>query len=270
MNSYYAIIQRSLLAAILLVTTLSSCKKLDYTDEFTTFANVYFINNSVIQVDMQARYNGEPIAWNHGSGEIRCIPGKAELAFYDRRTNTVQAEKTITIDPARPDTFLLFQPVEGGQVSFLDPKAQANEAAAPEGFMKIKIANYTPELLPYEKIDVIVIAEYYDEEFNTIAENIDTIFNVSQNLDDETYHTVLKANHEINGYRFSFRDHATGQEVKSLGGTAHLGLGFYPYIGVKHIFTIYLTAYEEWGEHESFIKKGEKFYSVVSNVLFED
>lgn len=253
-----------------LITVLSSCKKLDYKNEFAEFASVYFLNNSVISVEMQARYNGAPIEWNQSSGEIRAVAGEAKLEFYDRRTGAVQAEKTVTIDPSRPDTFQLFQPVEGGGVSFIDPKAQADEAAPPEGFMKIKIANYATDLVPFENTDLVVIGEYYDEDFNTQYEVLDTIYNVSQNLDNEGYHTVSKGGAHIGAWRFSFLDHETGQEVKNLGGTTYSCFGFYSSLYAKFIFTLYLTSYEEWGEHELFIKKGDKFYSVAINVLLED
>lgn len=249
-----------------------SCKKTsDNINDFKQLTDVYFQAQSVLGNDLGVKYEGHPIAWDGtGNGKIHVPEGEGKFEFYDKRDGKVLGEKTLNISLSDTQRFVIFQPLEDSPLAFLNPEAQNREEAAPEGFMKIRIASYAPDFIPYEKIDVIVIGMYFDEEFNFFYEPVDTIFNISRNLDNEPYHLVSKGGQRMESWSFSFRDHETGQEVKNFGGTLYRSLDIYPSLFDKFVFTVYLVPFEAWGEHESFLKFGEGFYNIEPRILFEN
>ena len=252
---------------------LSSCKKLEHNNGFNTFADVYFVNNSFLGANLGVKYKGEPIEWSQSTGseagKIHIVEGEAKFEFYDKSTGLVIAEKTVNVRAESPERYLVFQPSANAPIAFLDPNGQTSEAAPAVGYMKIKVANYAGDLLPYQEIDIIV---------KGLGDNglevLDTIESVGKNLENETYHLVKKGTSDIYMYRFSFLDHVTKAEV--LNARETLYTSFLPLdpstiepMPQKYIFTLYLTV-ENLGPDfpTSRLKFGEDFYDIDPRVLF--
>lgn len=227
---------------------LFSCAKLDYDDGITPFGEVYFdISKTAISDHLKVKYNGSPIELQQtAGGRVRVPQGEAKFEFYDTRSGSVLLEKIISIDPTVTERFILFQPSEDDPIAFLDPHGQDNEEAAPQGFMKIKIANYSKSLVPFEKTDIIINFRYTQgRQFVYVP--VDTIQSIGQTLDTATYRLVNMGERMPNyqpGYFCSFKEHGTDNEVKNAGGTM-----YYTHIAIipdeeKNVFTRYLTPVE--------------------------
>lgn len=249
---------------LLIIIGFSSCKKLDYDNGFASFADIFFVNNSVNK-NLAVKYNGNPIPWDLGSGRIHTLQGEGSFEFYDKSSNVTLGTKKVNVSAKGLNKFLIFQPSEEAPFSFLDPNGQANEAAPEKGYMKIKIANYAPKLIPFEKIDVVIYG-LVDMAYVKIG----VIENVGKNLDKEQYHLVSKGavTAEDPFYQFSFIDHVTKAEVKNFGGGRYASLNLTA-DAVKGIYTIYLTS-QTASKGNSRIKYEEGYYHIGPRVLFSN
>ncbi len=260
------------------VVSFYSCQKQNYEDGFVTFGNVYFQNQSVLNTDLSIKYKGEPIAWQGGTGMVKVPEGEASFEFYNKRTGKVLGEKTVQVIASHPETFLVFQPTIDAPVAFLDPNEQADEEAAPEGFYKMKLANYSFDLLPFEKIDIIVMGEKFNlETFELSYEELAMLEDVGRNLGDESYRLIPKpTGGDFTGsILFAFRDSNTGMDVLNHGGRLYISsFAFFPEFeypnAQKAVFTVYLIPYEQWGESEEHLAYGGTYYDIEPKVLFSD
>lgn len=248
---------------LVIIIGFSSCKKLDYNNGFSTFADIFFLNNS-INKNLAAKYNGSPITWDQGSGKIHTLEGEGTFEFYDKNSKVSFGTKKVNVTASAPQKIMLFQPIEDAPIAFLDPNAQEEEAPPKQGFMKIKLANYAANLLPFDKIDVVVYALV-----GRTFVKVGVIENVGKNLDSEEYHQVSIGEitpGRVPTYQFSFMNHATQEEVKNNAGTRYMSPSFNA-ADTKGIYTIYLTPFDA-PEIDFFLKYNGKYYSVFPNILF--
>lgn len=254
---------------ILLLVCACSCQKQAYDDDFTTFAPVYFSRRSILENNLQVKYNGEPIRWEES--RITVPEGEARFEFYDRRSGEVLAEKVVNISKAQPESFIVFQPTADAAPAFLDGNGQANETAAPAGFIKIKLANYAAALLPYEKTDIVVVGINANFEFIPL----DTLEAITQNLGNEEYHLV-PTNSDILGYSFHFRQHGSEAMVKdAIGGDyMNLDVALVPELlsprPEKNIYTLYFIAAKQDVAADRYIKSGDIYYQIQPEFLYVD
>lgn len=243
-----------------------SCQKKEYNDSFTTFAPVYFSKKSVLDQDLQVKYNGEPISWVES--RITVPEGEAKFEFYDKRNGETLAEKVVNVSKAQPQSFLVFQPLDDAPVAFIDPNEQDKEEAAPNGYLKIKIANYTPQFLPFERIDVVLNFRYRQGRQYTY-EPVDTIEAVGRNLDTATYRLVRRGTpqSDIEAYYLTFKDHATGEWLNNAGGTVY---GSHVAIepNDKNVFTLFLTPLAYDVRSNLYLKKDELYYYIDPKSVF--
>lgn len=255
--------------SLLVLINLSSCKKLDYDNGFKTFAEVFFINQNT--TDLGVKINNTPVSWQNGTGQIRVPEGETTFVFYDKQSGKELGEKTVNVISGNPETFLVFQPLEGAPVAFLDPRGQAEEPAAPEGYMKVKIANYAGDLLPPD-LDIIVLGLNMNMETVELA----TLESVTNNLGEEQYRQIPTGGSDILAYTFKFRNRNTQEIVKNHGDEDYWNQNVFLYpdsmfpFPEKRVFTIYLRTYEQWGEYPAYIKSGDKFYEVSPEILYAD
>src|SRR5690606_24897246 len=184
-------------------------------------------------------------------------------------------KKTVNIVPGSPESLLLFQPTETSDVAILDPNEQDNEEAAPEGFLKIKIANYANTALPLDKYDIVVEG---DDGLNGWQE-LDVIKGVGTNLEGETYHLVAKGA-QMYSYRFTYRIPSTGEFVLNGRGTVYTSGGVWEYPNPKpqkDVFTFFLSESKDRElEGATNAQKGRGtvvdgwIYSITPNILFAD
>lgn len=267
--------------SFLLVVGFCSCEKGDYVKSYAEFVNVYFDGTKVALANngegifIAAKYNGYPIAWDVHSKKIKVVEGEGKFEFYDTRDGRVVAEKTVDVKPGTQETYMLFQPTEQSAVSFVDPHAQDNEAAAPAGHIKLKVGNYAQEIIPFEKIDIKVSIQYFDADWNEFIEEVGTIKGIGNSVDDAAYHILpdgVPDGVTEYGYTFEISDNATGQPLLNHGGTNYSMAAFMPPymdpVPVKQVYTLFLVARKAWGEAPPFIKLGDDFYEVAANVLF--
>lgn len=254
------------------IVSLFSCQKKDYDNSFATFGNAFFINQTTVSnPDFGVKYEGDPISWAL-TGQVEVPEGEGTFTFYNTRTGAVLGEKRVAVSKANPPRYILFQPIDGLPVSFLDPNAQANEEAAPANYMKIKIANMSQAAFPDQKIDVVFQSTVTSA---TRFGPVDTIEGVGRDLGEVAYVLVkraVRANAIQTRYKLSFLDAATKQPVLASGGAAFLtgvefNTGSNP--APKGVYTLYLTDYDRTS-NAVYLKRGEKYYDISTNVLFKD
>ncbi|HMI03484.1 MAG TPA: hypothetical protein VK541_13425 [Pedobacter sp.] len=255
---------------LLAVVGLSSCKKLDYDKSFTKFVDVYFKNNAALAGNLGVKYAGKTIDWE-SDGKIKVVEGEGTFEFYDKRSGSVLGNKTITVTASQVEEFIVFQPNENDPVAILDPDAQAKEPVPGQDFMKIKVANYSTDLLPYEKTDVVVIGITSAFEFVTLA----TIESVGQNLDQETYHLIPTGGSDVIAWTFSFVEHGTNTKLKNAAGEDYINVNSFLYPDEiqprpeKNIYTIYFNPVVR-SEDPIFLKLNDIYYDIQPTVLFAD
>jgi hypothetical protein len=262
------------ITALILLSGFYSCKKLDYDNSFKTFANIYFLDNVALNrtgqgIFLSVKYEGSPVAWTQGTGRIEVPEGKGRFEFFDRRTGVVLAEKTVEVNRSKPDTFLVFQPTVESPIAFLDLKGQANEAAPPAGFIKLKVANYATDLIPYEQTDIIVVGINMNFELT----NLDTIEAVGNNLSNETFHLVPTTS-DILAYTFCFKKHGTDMIVRNDMGDVYMNIEEFLYPDdmnpkpEKNIYTLYFVPILSPTPSDMYVKHGGKYYNIRTNILY--
>lgn len=255
----------------LLLLGAISCQKKDYDNGFTAFAPVFFVNKSVLGNDLQVKYNGTPISWDASSGKIEVPEGTGKFEFFDRRNGKVLAEKTVEVIKTQKDSLLIFQPTAAAPIAFLDARGQVNEPPPTAGFIKIKMANYAPSLLPFEQLDVIVVGINANFEFI----NLDTLETVRKNLGTENYHLIPTPS-DILAYTFYFKQHGTDTKVKNAMGDDYVNMDIILFPDmidprpVKNIYTIYFAAVEPAVGTDLQIKVGDKYYNIDPVILYAD
>lgn len=277
---------KQLCGAMLLLIASVACEKGDYVKPFREFVKVSFDANKTALRDngeaiyIAARYNGYPIEWSPGGdGKIKVVEGEGRFEFYDSRNDRIVADTLIDVIPGAEQVFYLFQPTLESPVTFIDPvNAQAGEEAAPEGYIKLKVANYAQDVIPFSQTDVKVIVLYYDENWNEIRADVGVIENVAKAVEEASY--VLLPDGVPDGvtdyqYIFEFIDGVTGQPLLNYGGTDYwTTTGFTPMymdpLPMKNVFTLYFVTQKGWGEAPHFIKNGDDFYEIQSKVLYAD
>lgn len=266
---------------LLLAATLGACQKAEQVETFRDFVDVYFdasktaLANNGQGIFIAAKYNGYPIEWDVNFKKIKVVEGEGKFEFYDTRNGETVAEKTIDVKSGAMETYTLFQPTLESPVSFIDPKAQDSEEAAPEGHIKLKIVNYAQYLIPFNKVDIKVYISYFDQDWNEVRAEVGIIPDIANEVNGGEYHILPNGIPEgviDYSYQFEYIDHETGQPLLNYGGTIYSSLAFMPAyldpLPVKNVFTVYLAPWKAWGETPFFLKKDEEFWEVTGNVLF--
>lgn len=267
--------------SLLLLAVFSSCQKAEPVETWRKFVNVSFdatktaLTNNGAGLFMSAKYNGHPIAWDINLKKIKVVEGEGKFEFLDTRTGNVVAEKTLDVKEDGVNQFFMFQPTLESPVTFYHPSDQDSEEAAPEGHIKLKLANYTGDLIPFSKVDVKVFIMYYDENWNEVKDELGIIRDIAGSVDEAGYNVLPDGLFDgimDYAYIFEFYDGTTGEPLMNHGGTTYICNGIFPvYLekpAVKNVYTIYLTPNKAWGEAPPFIKKGEEFYEVYANILY--
>ncbi|MBO9153528.1 hypothetical protein ACFOTA_15005 [Chitinophaga sp. GCM10012297] len=272
-----------IMAAALMATGWYGCGKGEPAAPFTEFVEVYFdaektaLRNNGEGVFIAARYNGQPIEWNVLSKKIKVVTGEGKFEFYDTRNGNVVAEKVVDVKPGARQEYTMFQPTLDAPVSFIDPDAQGSESPAPAGQIKLKVANYAKDLIPFTKLDIRVSISYFDADWNEVITEVGMIRDVQDAVDKAAYHLLpngVPAPAPEFGYNyvFEFLDGDTGEPLRNYGGTGYSNLAFSPQgidpLPVRNVFTLYMVSNKTWGEAPPFIKKGDDFYEIATTVLF--
>ncbi|MCT1523857.1 hypothetical protein [Sphingobacterium hotanense] len=266
-------ITKGLAVLLLLALSFAGCEKGDYTEPYTAFGEVYFdVNKTAVRDYLKVRYNGNPIDWHDVVRDHFRVPeGEGKFEFYDERTGELLFEKTMNIIPGSPEKWMLFQPTETDPIAVLDPNGQADEEAAPEGFMKLKIANYAGDLLS-DNLNIVVLGLNMNMETIELA----TLENISNNLGEEEYRQIPTGGSDILAYTFKFRDTNTQAFLKNHGGDDYWNQNLFLYPDMispfpeKRVYTIYFKSSEQWGEYPAFIKSGDKYYDINPEILYAD
>nr|WP_295866625.1 hypothetical protein [uncultured Chitinophaga sp.] len=274
---------RNIIAVMLVLAGLCACQKAEYENPFVTFVDVYFdadktaLRSNGEGVFIAVKYNGHPIAWDVNSKKIKVVAGEGKFEFYDTRNGKVVAEKMIDVKAGSKEMYTLFQPTMDAPVAFVDPAGQDTVSAAPAGHIKVKVANYAKDLIPFEHTDIKVSVSYFDADWNEVVTPVGVIKDVKNAVDKAEYQVLpdglpdpvpeLGCN-----YVFEFINSDTGQPLLNYGGTNYSNMAFSPAninpLPVKNVFTLYMVSNKTWGEAPPFIKKGDDFYEVATSVLF--
>lgn len=267
--------------SLLLLVIFSSCQKGELVETYKNFVNVSFDASQTALAKnggglaISAKYNGYPIPYDINLKKIKVVEGEGKFEFLDASTGELLIEKTVDVKLDGDNQFYMFQPSLGSPVTFYDPTAQDNEAAAPEGHIKLKLANYAQDIIPFNKLDVKFFITYYDADWNQVVKELAFIRDISNSVNEGEYHIIPDGlSEEIMDYVYSFEFYngETGEPLLNHGGTTYFGDGFMPAyltpLPEKKVFTVYLTSFKAWGETPVFIKKGEDFYTISGNVLF--
>lgn len=255
----------------LLISFISCSEKSDLLEESKSYGKVTFLNNSILGANLGIKYMGEPYA-------NLAFVGPGTFTFYDTRTGEVLMEKELEVKTNDTERWYIFQP-DSTIAPQLIRNSQTNDPAAPDGYFKIKIANFSKEALTnsagerYPNIDVILMADLIEEGVYDVP--YDTILSVGTNLDTASYHTIKKAVRNgiaIDYYKLSFLDHVTKEPILNKGGTLYQSLAFgssYS-IPVKNLYTVYLMDFIRTRANNRYIFKNNQHYDISPKNLFED
>lgn len=221
-----------------------------------------------------AKYNGEKVDWDPWLFKIKVVEGEGRFEFYDTRTGETVAEKVVDVKPGMTDTFAIFQPLMEAPVTFIDPKADAREPAAPDGHFKIKVANYAQMLIPFQKVHLNIYIQYYNENWEEQIAKIGAVENIANNMNDATFQTIPDGVPEgVTDYAYFMEvvNGDTGEALKNYGGTNYSAALFSPTWldpqPAKNVYTFYLGPYKAWGETPFFLKHREDFYEIMGNMM---
>lgn len=267
---------------ILIIISLASCKKQKpYLKDAATYADIpVFINNSILDHNLKWKLNGIPIEQYNGV----FLSGLGKFTFYNKNTGAVLLEKEFELKLKKRDTIYIFQP-DSTVAPQLIKNTQANEPGAPEGYMKVKIANLSKIALSnsagvlYPKLDIIVKSTVTSV---LTYVPIDTIVGIGSNLDTASYYLIKKAvraGATQGNYKFSFIDHETKMPILSSNGAVYTSLTFsapqpakqpgLPAEWGKQVYTVYLTDTSRPAANAAYILKNGTYYDVAANKLFE-
>lgn len=273
-------ITKRLTVLLLLALGCASCEKGNYTEPYTAFGEVYFAPGQAatyLAGHLKVRYNGDPMELQGGTGRIRVPEGEGEFEFYDESTGEVLLTKTVDIIAGSPERYTLFQPTPDAPLTFLDENAQENEEAAPDGFFKVRIVDYTGNLFFDDKVEIILWRNEFD--WITFTEKWVEIgpwgVTIGKDLDEEAYHLL-----EIDdaGYGFSFRK-TDGEKLLTVAGEEFIATEFYKRLvseseslqePKKNVFTAYIMAAEINNQNDNFIPVGNKLYAIRPVIFLQN
>lgn len=265
----------------LLCFTVSACKKLDYEGmEVVQFGKVFFYANNV-KTPLQIRTkNNNPVIWRQ-DGLISAPEGEVTFEFYNKNNGETLLEKTVNIVNNKVEHFTLFQPTLESPLIFLDENAQANEEAAPEGFFKIKLVDYTGGLFfgKDKKMDIVMFrSEFSWETWQTEYVEIGILENIGSNLDEEGYHLIPIQPADGN-MAFSYREAGTGKKLITVEGKEFINTTIYNGLidasnslsnPKKHVFTAYLSSFVIDYQNDSYVKINNKLYDIHSSIFLKN
>lgn len=259
---------RTIFSFVIISILLSCNKKEALLEEPASYASAYFINNSVLSVGV--KYQGLPVDWL--GNEVKVLSGPATFSFYNRNTGETILEKELDIQATDNEPWYLFQP-DSTIAPQLIRNTQLSEPAAPEGYIKLKLANFASQALtdaagvPFPIVDVIVHSTVISS-FAYVP--IDTLIGIGRNLDTASYRLVkrpVRAGALQINFRYSFIDHTTKQPVLAVNGSLYVNGAATLSITPKNTFTYYFTNVERTA-NTGVITRNNKYYNIGNVLLF--
>lgn len=251
---------------------ITACGELPYEEVNPEIGVVYFLMSSVLGENLAVKYNDKPVDWEPLTGKILAPSGQYTFEFYDTRNGETLGKKTVEVRSQNPERYQVFQPTEDASIAFVNADDQLQEETPPDGYMKIKMANYATKLIPFEQTDVIVMGINMNFEFIPV----DTMKNIGRNLSDESYRLVKMGGPEFFAWTFAFLDHNSESQVLDAQGGLYFGQFIVLYPDVlpdypeKRTYTMYLMPLIQQVEYPLFILSEGQYWEVEPRILFSN
>nr|WP_320058553.1 hypothetical protein [uncultured Bacteroides sp.] len=165
----------------LLISFISCSEKSDLLEESKSYGRVYFVNNSILDVNIGIKYMGEPYI-------NIAFAGPGMFTFYNKRTGEVLLEKELEVKANDTEPWYIFQ-LDSTIAPQLIRNPVANEQEPPVGYFKLKLANLCKNALAYQKLDVIINS--VDPEDYT-SKPLDTLSSVGSSFETSEFFTIKK------------------------------------------------------------------------------
>jgi|GEM_PF-4896536 len=166
MKTFKKLLREFLFLAACGAIVFTSCKEQEKM-EGIEFGSIQFYDPSGLSNSLDLLYQGTPLTststftglWNDVA--LTVLPGEGTFAFVDKATGETVLDTVLTIDPQNPQTYYLIQPDPSIPASLLQ-NHQEEEMPVRDGYIKVRFANFSKNLLPYNQIK-IVFSQWSDE-----------------------------------------------------------------------------------------------------------
>lgn len=199
----------------LLLFCLVACKK-EEVKQREKFAKINFVSKNLLSFSLT--YDGKASA-----NDLKIPLGEAKFEVYDRETKAKLIDTVLNI--TRTETYYIVQP-DLTKPPYLIINPLIDVPAAPEGYMKLSLANNTTSgLLPYESVDVVLLSNVSMLGLNYLP--LDTLHGVGTGASEfflvkkEIVGTTVQ-----NAYKFGFINPITGARLLSFAGNEYYGVTF--------------------------------------------
>ena len=198
-----------------LLLCLLACKKQEVKQR-TNFAKLRFISRYPLSFSLT--YDGKV-----SSTDLNVPYGEAKFEIYDKSTNAKLIDTVLDITGT--EIYYIVQP-DLTKPPYLILNPLKDVPSAPEGYMKISLANNTTSgLLPYESVDVVLLSNVSMSGLNYVP--LDTLHGVGTSASEfflvkkEIIGTTVQ-----NSYKFGFINPITGARLLSFAGNEYYGVAF--------------------------------------------
>lgn len=269
---------------LLVVFCFAGCKKTEVTPKFK-FLKVTFIGKGIIP---RIKYENQIYI---GDPEVPVKAGDKKFEIYDHATGAKVLDTVLNI--TGPITYYVYlapgttTPVVQTEVPPVPPPVEppappvdpnnplANEPAAPEGFMKIKVANLAQSAFPYPAIDVV---------FNSLANNPNTgleeltpaftIKGVGQDFNSQ-FQLIQRPVIDgvpITSFKITFIDPASGELIKSIDGNTVKNGSRATVLKVNEFNNFMINVKESLADPEqaNSIKVGDNYFVILPSIAFQN
>lgn len=248
---------KNIIYLLLLLFCFAGCKKTAQ-DSQLRFTKVSFkltgtLGSTMILYEGKKYRSGTDIGLSYGDNQVQILNGETGSVMLDTVLNIIG-----------PDTFEIRKSGNSSDKVMLVRSPLSGEAAAPYGFMKLKIANHAANALPYPKIDIVVRSFY---PVNGVYTAIDTIKGIGTDYNKQLFlvkraltNGVVVEQFQL--YRFSFINSATGEPIKNASGNLFTEITFAPDKNSDSLYMFELIEYNDSFDPPNSIHQGAEFYDL--------
>ena len=252
---------KNFLYLAILLLCFAACKQVEV-EPNTKFAKVTFLNTIPVDGPVKVAYKDKV----HSLPEGACVTPVGDVHFvFSTHTGKLLLDTVLNISDG--DEYRLSRTASLDTIIRKNPLTAV--PAAPEGYMRLSIANSTTGPLPYEKVDVILLSNVSMEGENYIP--LDTLYSIGTSASEfflvkkEVIGTFVQ-----NGYRLGFINPITGGRIMNFIGN-EFSDGLFTADAPNNVYQISLTSLSlstsgPASRRYKTIFISPKYYSVTSNL----
>lgn len=257
-----------------LLFCLTSCKK-EEIKQRTQFVKVQFANKTFSSISVKH----EGVSNNFSQiPYISSALGENKYEIYNLLTNEKLIDTVLNI--TGPKVYYVYQPfdiVAPVLISELPAKPPVdprnplkNEAAAPEGYVKMKISFQTRFILPNQTVDIVVNS--FTAESPTVVVPITTLHGVNTDYNTTMFQVkrpVLADGTLSQSFTFSLIDPSTGELIKNTPGNTYSGGNISLPLGDKNLFMFFFNDVQNANRFSAVsVPIDGLYYTIRSNIVW--